>query len=91
MITTKERAALRAQANHLTPVLYVGKEGISENLVAQLDGVLTARELIKGSVQENSPFTAREAAQELAARVGADIVQVIGRKFVLWRESEKDV
>lgn len=86
-LTSKQRAQLRALANHLEPVLHIGKGDLSENLIRQADEALEARELIKCRVLENSMLTAREACQELAKRTRSEGVQVIGTKFVLYRES----
>ena len=88
MLNSKQRANLRAQASVLDPVFYVGKSGISDELVNQLENVLNARELIKIGVQENCDYTAREAADEIAPRLDAEVVAVIGRKFVLFRVSK---
>lgn len=90
MITTKQRAQLRALANSLDAILQVGKSGIIDTLVTQVDDALTARELIKIKVLENAPVNAREAAQELAEKTGADVVQVIGMKVSLYRRNNKD-
>ena len=91
MLTSKQRAYLRGLANTLEPVVQVGKDGIGENLIAQVDGVLEKRELIKGTVLENSLLSAREAAEALAAATRSDVVQVIGAKFVLFRiQQNKD-
>ena len=90
MITSKQRAFLRGMANTLDPILQVGKGGIVPNLVEQVKDALDARELIKMSVLENSPVTAREAAQSLADSARADIVQVIGNRFVLYKRNEKE-
>lgn len=90
MITTKQRAQLRALANSLDVILQVGKSGIIDTLVTQVDDALTARELIKIKVLENAPVNAREAAQELAEKTGADVVQVIGMKVSLYRRNNKD-
>lgn len=90
MITTKQRAQLRALANPLEVILQVGKGGIIDTLVKQVDDALTARELIKIKVLENAPINAREAAQELAEKTGADVVQVIGMKVSLYRRNNKD-
>ncbi len=90
MITTKQRAQLRALANPLEVILQVGKGGIIDTLVKQVDDALTARELIKIKVLENAPVNAREAAQELAEKTGADVVQVIGMKVSLYRRNNKD-
>ena len=87
-MTIKQRAKLRGMAQKMEPILHIGKDGITENLVKQADDALTARELIKGTVLKNSALTARGAADELAAALGAEGVSVLGRKFVLYRESE---
>ena len=85
-MTSKERAALRAQANGLDVLFQVGKGGIGDTLIAQTDDALRARELIKLRVlTETSPVSAREAADALAAAVNADVVQVIGGVIVLYR------
>lgn len=88
-LTSKQRAQLRGLAAQLDTILIVGKEGIGENLVKQANDALEARELIKGRVLENSMLTAREAAEELAPRTRSEVVQVIGTKFVLYRQSHK--
>ena len=88
MLNSKQRANLRAQASALDPVFYVGKSGITDELVNQLENVLNARELIKIGVQESCDYTAREAADEIAPRLDAEVVAVIGRKFVLCRVSK---
>ena len=90
MLTTKQRAYLRGLANPLQPILFVGKNGVTESLAAQADEALEARELVKGTVQENCPETAREALQALCAMTGAEPVQHIGRKFVLYRPSREN-
>ena len=89
-MTTKQRAKLRAMCNELEPVLHIGKDGINDNLVKQCWDALEARELIKVSVQKNAPYTAREACDELCARVHAEPVQTIGSKFSIYRQARKD-
>ena len=84
-LTSKQRAQLRAMANGLDVILTVGKDGIGENLIKQVNDALEARELIKGRVLENSMYTAREAAEELKVAARCEVVQVIGSKFVLFR------
>ena len=86
-LTSKQRAQLRGLANALEPIVHIGKDGIGENLIKQTDDALEARELIKCTVLENSLYTAREACDELSRLVRAEQVQVIGSKFVLYRES----
>lgn len=89
-MTSKQRAYLRSLANKLEPILHAGKGGISDAMIRQADDALEARELIKGKVLETAPATAREIAEQIAAAVNADVVQVIGRTFVLFRQKEKD-
>ncbi len=86
-LTSKQRAQLRGLANGIDTILHIGKDGIGDNLIAQASDALEARELIKGRVLENSMMTAREAAETLAVAVRAEVVQVIGTKFVLYRPS----
>ena len=88
-LTSKQRAQLRGLANGIDTILHVGKEGIGPNLIKQADDALEARELIKGRVLENSMLTSREAAEELAKAARAEVVQVIGTKFVLYRPSHR--
>lgn len=87
MLTSKQRAYLRGLAQKLDTIFQVGKGGVSENMCEQISNALEARELIKVRVLENSEYTAKEAANEIAEAVGADVVQVIGTRFVLYRES----
>ena len=89
-MTSKQRAYLRGLANTMEPILHAGKGGISDAMIKQADNALEARELIKGKVLETAPATAREIAEEIAAKVNAQVVQVIGRTFVLFRQKEKD-
>ncbi len=89
-MTSRQRAYLRGLANTMEPILHAGKGGISDAMIKQADDALEARELIKGKVLETAPATAREVAEEIAAKVNAEVVQVIGRTFVLFRQKEKD-
>ena len=88
-LNSRQRAQLRAMANDLQPILQIGKGGIGENVAEQLSLALETRELVKGTILETADVTAREAADILAQATGADIVQCIGRKFVLYKESTK--
>lgn len=89
-MTSKERAAWRAKANTLEPIIQIGKEGISDNLITQIDDTLDARELIKIRVHlETSPLTPKELAAELAKALEADVIQVIGGIIVLYREADE--
>ena len=86
-LTSKQRAQLRAMANGMDTILIVGKDGIGQTVVKQAEDALEARELIKGRVLETAPLTAREAAEELARAARGEVVQVVGTKFVLYRET----
>ena len=86
-LTSKQRSQLRSLANGIDTIVHIGKDGIGPNLVKQADDALEARELIKGKVLENSMLTAREAAEDLAKATRSEVVQVIGTKFVLYRQS----
>ena len=88
MLSSKQRAFLRSMANTMDPIMQVGKGGIVEELITSVDNALEARELIKMSALETAPVTAREAADELAEATGADVVAVVGRRFVLYRPSK---
>ena len=89
MLTSKQRANLRKYANKLETILQVGKSGVVDALISQVDDALTARELIKLRVLENAPIFAKEAAIEIAEKTNADVVQVIGTRFVLFRRNPK--
>ena len=87
MLTSKQRAYLRSLAANEPTIMQIGKGGMSENLIKTVSDALEARELIKLSVLENCDWSAKEAATELAEATFADVVAVIGRKIVLYRES----
>ena len=87
-LTSKQRSQLRGLANGIDTILHIGKDGIGENLIKQADDALEARELIKGRVLDNNlEHDARLAAEELAKATRSEVVQVIGTRFVLYRES----
>ena len=89
MLTSKQRAQLRAQSNPLETTLMIGKEGITEGLIASAKAQLAARELIKGRGLETAMLTAREACDALCAALNAEGVQTIGSKFVIYKKNEK--
>ncbi len=89
MLTSKERAEFRAQANSLETTLMVGKEGVTEAVAAEADRLLTNRELIKGKVLESALMTAREVSDALCEATGAEGISCVGSKFVIYRFSEK--
>ena len=89
MLTSKQRAEFRAQANTLETTLMVGKDGVTENVAAEADRLLTARELVKGKVLENALMSAREVSEAICEATGAEGISCVGNKFVIWRFSEK--
>ena len=90
MITSKQRAKLRALSNTMDTIFQVGKGGISPELIKQVDDALEARELIKLRTLDSSSSGPREAAQEIAEATWSEVVYVIGTRFVLYRKSIKD-
>ena len=90
MLTSKQRAQLRAMAAELNTELQIGKSGVTDSVVRQAEDALRARELIKGRVLEASLLTAREACDALCEACRAEGVQVIGSKFVMYKRNEKD-
>ncbi|MCL2053593.1 MAG: YhbY family RNA-binding protein [Oscillospiraceae bacterium] len=90
MLSGKQRAYLKGLASTQDTILHVGKNGVIETLTAQVNDALRARELIKMKVQDGCALTSREAARELAEKTSADIVQVIGSKFVLYKPNPKE-
>ena len=89
MLTSKERADLRAQATTIDTTLMVGKSGVTDTVIAEAENLLTARELVKGKVLEGAMMTPREGCDELCEATGAEGIAVIGTKFVIYRFSEK--
>ena len=89
MLTSKQRAEFRAQANSLETTLMVGKDGVTEAVIAEADKLLTARELVKGKVLETALMSAREVSDAICEATGADGISCVGSKFVIWRFSEK--
>ena len=90
MLNSKQRAALRGIAGTMDTIFQVGKGGINEALISQVSDALRKRELIKLRVLDNSAYTSREAAEEIAEKTGADIVQVIGNRFVIFKTNPKE-
>ncbi len=89
MLTSKQRAYLRSLAANLDTIFQIGKGGISDETCTQIANALEARELIKARVLDNSGYTAREAADIIAEAISCDVVQCVGTKFVLYKESVK--
>lgn len=91
MLTSKQRAFLRGMANGLDTIFHVGKSGVTPELTESFNTALEAREIVKANVLDNNMMGAREAAQMIADRTHAEVVQVIGNKFVLYRRSKKNI
>ena len=89
-MTGKQRASLRAMANTLDAIIYIGKEGITDATIKEVYDALEARELIKGCVQQGAPVSAKEALTELCEKTGAEPIQFIGRRFIMYRSSREN-
>lgn len=89
-MTSKQRAYLRSLANSVTAILQIGKNGINNNLIKQVDDALEARELIKVSVLETAPEEKRILAEELASSTNSILVQIVGNKITLYRARKKN-
>ena len=89
MLTSKQRAALRALSQTLDTIFQIGKGGITEELCRQLENALEARELIKARVLDNSGYIAKEAATVIAEAIDCDVVSCVGTRFVLYKPSKK--
>ena len=87
MLNSKQRAYLRGVASTYETIFQIGKGGISENLIQQVNDALHKRELIKLRVLDNSMLSSREAAEEIAAQTRSEVVQVIGSRFVLFKRN----
>ena len=88
MLTGKQRAYLRGLAQQLQPAVYIGKDNMTAAVVTEMHDYLNAHELLKVKIQEGSDLDAKEAANEAAERLGAEFVQAIGRRFVLYRRAD---
>ncbi|MFZ5988489.1 MAG: ribosome assembly RNA-binding protein YhbY [Bacillota bacterium] len=90
MLTGKQRSYLRGLANNIDPIFQVGKGGINDNMIKQFNDALEARELVKATVLKNALAETREICNEIADLTGSEIVQIIGSKFVLYKESREN-
>jgi len=88
VLTGKQRSYLKSIAHNLDPIFQLGKNGLTENFVKQVDDALTAREIVKVSVLKNSVLDPTDVAVELVETLNAEFVQSIGRRFVIYRESK---
>ena len=89
MLTSKQRAYLRSLSQNLDTIFQIGKSGISDETCKQIANALEARDLIKARVLDNSGYTAKDAANEIALIIGCEVVSCVGTRFVLYKESEK--
>ena len=90
MITGKQRSYLKKLGQELSPMVFIGKAGLTENIKKELENNFEARELVKVKLQEGADLDAKTVANELAEELGAEFVQAIGKKFVLYRESKEN-
>ncbi|MGE5329141.1 MAG: ribosome assembly RNA-binding protein YhbY [Deltaproteobacteria bacterium] len=91
MLNSKQRAYLRSLANKTEPIVHVGKTGVNENLIKQIDDALEAREIVKITVLNNSSEEAKGISDDIANSTNSEVVQVIGKKITLYRKSKKTV
>lgn len=90
MITGKQRSYLKSLAHNIDPIFQLGKNGLTDNFIKQVDDALKAREIVKVNVLKNSILDPADVAAELVEELGAEFVQSIGRKFTIYRESEEN-
>ena len=90
MITSKQRAYLRKIGHTLDPIFQIGKEGVTDELLKGIDGALTKREILKVNILENALLDTRETCDYVAEKLGAEPVQAIGKKFILYRQSDEE-
>lgn len=90
MLTGKQRSYLKAKANNIDSNFQLGKNGLTENFIKQIDDALEAREIVKVNILKNSTLDPTEVANTLVTKLSAEFVQSIGRKFVIYRESIED-
>lgn len=90
MITSKQRSFLKGLAQVTEPSVYIGKNGLTENVKNEIEVNLEARELVKVKIQEGCELSPKDTANQLADELGAEFVQAIGRKFTLYRESKEN-
>ena len=90
MITSKQRSYLKSLAHDLDPIVYIGKAGVTENVIKEIDTCLEARELVKVKLQQGCDLAPKDLANDLVTKLGAEFVQAIGRKFTLYRESKEN-
>lgn len=87
MITGKQRSALKKMAQEIKPTVMIGKEEVTPTVIAAIDDYLARHELVKVQIQDGAILDPKETANEIAAELGAEFVQAIGKKFVLYRQA----
>lgn len=90
MITSKQRSYLKRMGHDLEPVVYIGKNDLTDNVIKEIDNLLEARELVKVKIQEGSQMQPKQTGKEIAEILGAEFVQAIGRRFILYRRSQEN-
>lgn len=90
MISSKQRSYLRGLAHNIDPTVYIGKQGLTDNVIKEIDRGFELRELVKVKLQEGADLSPKEVANEVAETLQAEFVQAIGRKFTLYRESKEN-
>lgn len=90
MITSKQRSYLKRMGHDLEPVVYIGKNDLTDNVIKEIDNLLEARELVKVKIQEGSQMQPKQTGNEIAEILGAEFVQAIGRRFILYRRSQEN-
>ena len=90
MLKGKERAYLKSLAMQLEPTVFIGKNELTENILKEIEAYLNAHELVKVKIQESSELLPKDTANLVAEKLGAEFVQAIGRKFVLYRENKEN-
>jgi len=90
LLTGKQRAYLKSMANTMEPAFQLGKNGLTDNFLKQIEDYLEANEIVKVKVLKNSLLDAADMASEIAEAIGAEFVQSLGNKFVLYKESKNN-
>jgi RNA-binding protein len=88
-LTSKQRAFLKKKAHHLDPMVRIGKDGLTENVVRSLEEVISSRELVKVKILQNAEIDKREVAYELALKSGCELVDIIGKTLVYYKENKE--
>ena len=90
MITGKQRAYLKSKSHDMKPLIQIGKNGINEGFLTQLDQLLEDHELVKINILQNAPEEGKDYKEEILEKTGAEFVQLIGKKLTIYRPSKED-